>query len=63
MEYMSATEAAKKWGISERRVQKLCEGNRVCGVTRFSRMWRIPKDTEKPIDGRTLRRIKNENER
>lgn len=25
MEYMSAPEAAKKWGISERRVQKLCE--------------------------------------
>lgn len=25
MEYMSCPEAAKKWGISERRVQKLCE--------------------------------------
>ncbi|MCI8634791.1 MAG: DNA-binding protein, partial [Eubacterium sp.] len=23
-EYISAPEAAKKWGISERRVQKLC---------------------------------------
>ena len=27
-EYISAPEAAKKWGISERRVQKLCEENR-----------------------------------
>ena len=25
MEYMSCPEAAKKWEISERRVQKLCE--------------------------------------
>ncbi|MCI8800148.1 MAG: DNA-binding protein, partial [Lachnospiraceae bacterium] len=28
IEYISAPEAAKKWGISERRVQKLCEENR-----------------------------------
>jgi hypothetical protein len=27
MDYISATEAAKKWGVSERRVQKLCEKN------------------------------------
>ena len=27
MEYMSCAEAAGKWGISERRVQKLCEGS------------------------------------
>lgn len=29
LEYISVSEAAKKWGISERRVQKLCEDN-VC---------------------------------
>lgn len=52
LEYISAPEAAKKWGISERRVQKLCEENRIPGVARFSRMWLIPKDTEKPADGR-----------
>lgn len=53
LEYISALEAAKKWGNSERRVQKLCEGNRISGVAKFSRMWLIPKDVEKPIDGRT----------
>lgn len=52
MEYISAPEAAIKWGISERRVQKLCEENRIPGVVRFSRMWLIPKDAEKPVDGR-----------
>lgn len=52
MDYISVQEAAKKWKISERRVQKLCEENRVPGVVRFSRMWLIPKDAEKPKDGR-----------
>lgn len=32
MEYMSCPEAAKKWGISERRVQILCSENRIPGV-------------------------------
>lgn len=49
---ISAPEAAKKWGISERRVQKLCEENRIPGIAKFSRMWLIPKDAEKPIDKR-----------
>lgn len=52
MDYISVQEAAKKWKISERRVQKLCEENRVPGVVRFSRMWLIPKGAEKPKDGR-----------
>lgn len=52
MNYISVQKAAKKWGISERRVQKLCEENRIPGVVRFSRMWLIPKDIEKPADER-----------
>lgn len=52
MDYISASEAAVKWGISERRVQKLCEESRIPGVMRFGRMWLIPKDAEKPTDRR-----------
>ena len=52
LEFISAPEAAKKWGISERRVQKLCEENRIPGVVKFSRLWLIPKDAEKPADAR-----------
>ena len=52
LEYISAPEAAKKWGISERRVQKLCEENRIPGVAKFSRLWLIPK----PADGRYKKR-------
>ncbi|MEZ3445988.1 MAG: helix-turn-helix domain-containing protein [Lachnospiraceae bacterium] len=62
LEYISAPEAAKKWGISERRVQKLCEENRIPGVAKFSRMWLIPKDAEKPVDGRTKRGKEPKNE-
>lgn len=53
MEYMSCPEAAAKWGISERRVQILCKGNRIPGVSKIGYMWLIPKDAKKPIDGRT----------
>ena len=42
MEYMSCAEAAGKWGISERRVQKLCE-ERIPRVSKFGSMWLIPK--------------------
>lgn len=59
MEYMSCPEAAKKWGISERRVQKLCEGSRIPGVSKIGYMWLIPKDTEKPVDGRKRKTHEN----
>lgn len=52
MEYMSCPEAAKKWGISERRVQILCSKNRIPGVSKLGYMWLIPKDAEKPFDMR-----------
>ena len=52
LEFVSAPEAAKKWGISERWVQKLCEENRIPGVAKFSRMWLMPKDAEKLADKR-----------
>ena len=51
-DYMTVQEAAKQWELSERRVQKLCEGNRIEGVIRLSRVWLIPKDAKKPADGR-----------
>ncbi len=52
MEYMSYPQAAKKWGISERRVQKLCEGNCILGVLKIVYMRLIPKDAENSADGR-----------
>ena len=60
MDYISVKSASEKWGISERRIQKLCEENRIEGILRFGRAWMIPKDAEKPADGRTLRKMRKE---
>ena len=49
---ISVKQAAEKWEISERRIQKLCEENRISGVIRFGRSWAIPKNAEKPYDMR-----------
>ena len=62
MEYMSAPQAAEKWGISERRVQILCSENRIPGVSKLGYMWLIPKNAEKPIDGITKRGKEQKNE-
>lgn len=53
MDYISVKAASEKWGISERRIQKLCEENRIEGTEKLGRAWMILKDAEKPIDGRT----------
>ncbi len=57
MEYMTAKEAAIVWGISERRVQILCESKRITGVQRLGKAWAIPKTAQKPIDQRKVKRI------
>lgn len=55
MEYMSAREAAQKWNISPRRVAKLCLEKRIANVEMVGNMWLIPREAEKPMDGRHLR--------
>ena len=50
IDFISVKEAAVKWKISERRVQKLCEEKRVEGVQKFGRSWMIPKNAMKPKD-------------
>ena len=52
MEYMSCPEAAKKWGISPRRVGILCNENRIPGAQRAGGRWIIPENAEKPADAR-----------
>lgn len=51
-EYISVKDASEKWGISERRIQKLCEEKRIEGVVRFGHVWVIPRSAEKPVDKR-----------
>lgn len=56
LDYISVKEAAAKWEISERRIQKLCETERIEGVIRFGRSWMIPKEAKKPLDLRLKNR-------
>lgn len=55
MEYMSAREAADKWGISQRRVAILCSENRIENASMVGNMWIIPTTSEKPADARSFR--------
>lgn len=52
MEYMTASQASEKWGISQRRVQILCAEGRISGVFKLGEVWAIPADMEKPEDKR-----------
>nr|WP_300129516.1 DNA adenine methylase [uncultured Butyricicoccus sp.] len=55
MEFMSAREAADKWGISQRRVAVLCSENRIDHATMVGNMWIIPATAQKPADARSSR--------
>ena len=52
-EFMTIAEASERWGISHRQVQHLCTRGAVEGAVKFGRAWMIPKNTKKPVDGRT----------
>ena len=52
MGYITASQVAKKWNISQRRVQILCAENRIEGVCKLGETWAIPDDAEKPRDFR-----------
>lgn len=52
MGYITASEAAKKWNISQRRVQILCSENRIKGVFKLGDNWAIPECAKKPTDKR-----------
>ena len=57
MDYITVREAAEKWNISLRLVQKFCTEGRVPGAQKFGGTWAIPADADKPED---LRRKKKE---
>lgn len=55
IDYITANEAANKWGISHRRVITLCGENRIENAAMLGNMWLIPSSAEKPVDARSLR--------
>lgn len=52
MDYITVQEAAKKWKISERLVQKYCAQGRIDGIRKFGKSWGIPYSAVKPQDPR-----------
>ncbi len=52
MGFMTASQAAKKWNISQRRVQILCSEHRIDGIFKLGDNWAIPENAEKPTDKR-----------
>lgn len=58
MEYMKVSEAARKWGLSPRRVRVLCAENRIGGVIQKGKLYLIPVNAEKPDDARATKSTK-----
>ena len=52
MKYMTAEEAAGRWGVSVRRVRNYCAGGLIAGALRSGGRWRIPEDAVKPCRSR-----------
>jgi len=50
--YITAQQAAKKWGISDRRVRILCGEGKISGAFKDGKSYKIPSDASKPADGR-----------
>ena len=48
MRYLSVTEIAKKWEVSERSVRNYCAQGRVNGAFITGKIWNIPENAEKP---------------
>ncbi len=52
MDVISISQVAEKWGISQRRIRKLCSQGRIDGAYKVGAYWVIPVGTEKPRDER-----------
>lgn len=48
MDYATTEEMSQKWGITRRRITKLCNEGRIQGAVLMGRTWIIPKDAPKP---------------
>lgn len=53
MGYLTAKQFSEIWGITERRIIKLCSENRISGAKKTGMVWEIPEETLKPSDKRS----------
>ena len=62
MDFMTTREAAKKWKVTVRCVQKFLSQGRIAGAIRLGRSWAIPSEAEKPTDERNKENVRNRRE-
>jgi len=48
MKYLSVSETAQKWGVSERSVRNYCSNGRIDGAFITGKTWNIPETATKP---------------
>ena len=60
MKYLSVSEIAEKWKVSDRSVRNYCAKGRVPGAFRSGKTWSIPENAEKPE--RSNKKIVQKNE-
>ena len=46
--YLTSSQIAEKWGISERSVRNYCNKGRINGAVLIGKIWNIPENAEKP---------------
>lgn len=52
MNFVTSSEKAKEWGITQRRVAVLCKEGRVLGAELVGNRWFLPIDAVKPENPR-----------
>ena len=52
MNYLTVKETGENWNISGRMVTYYCEAGRIKGAFKKGNLWLVPKNAQKPIDGR-----------
>lgn len=60
MEYLTSSEIAKLWNISQRRVAIYCKEGRIEGAVLKGGNWLIPEESKKPQDPRKVRKMGQE---
>ena len=48
MDYISVSQAAEKWGLSERSIRNYCQQGRIVGAVLNGHSWLIPENAVKP---------------
>jgi DNA-binding NarL/FixJ family response regulator len=52
MKYVSVGDAAERWGVDPRAVQRYCAAGKIRGAKKYGRAWMVPDGAERPPDNR-----------